>query len=284
MLEWLKWWLVDTISRSIFALVSLHSAIKDILLLVPASSVVHTIVGTMNASLSMTTSSSSMRTLICFACVMWLARAMELWFAHTLLNSIYIVHRCSVFVAPASLIIGSIVISALIHVLPLDSNLATLLHVLGHLLAPDHLPEALIQLFLEKDLRLGSANKNLPDKLRVVHDTLVALVDYCPIRLLLSLSAVASAILHVAATLDILSARKVSIFTVEPLILERDALGGEPSDTFVLLPTYGLDCTAVNICAGWSVRAKESSISTLSFVASLARATLHVVAQLLFEH
>ena len=71
----------------------------------------------------------------------------------------------------------------------------------------------------------------------------------------------ASAILDIATTLNVLSARKVSIFTVEPLILERDALGGEPSDTFVLLTTYGLDCIGVSIGARWSIRTKESSIS-----------------------
>ena len=285
MLEWLEWWLVNTIGRPVFALVSLHSAIEDIFVIVSASSVVHTIVSTMNASLSMTTSSGSMRTLICFARMVRLARSVEFWFAHALLNCIYVVHRCRVFVAPADLlIIGSIVISTLIHILPLNGNLATLLHVLGHLLAPDHLPKTLIQLLLEKDLRLGSANKNLSDKLRVVHDALIALVDYCSIRLLLSLSAVAPAILHVATTLDVLSARKVSIFTVEPLVLERDSLGGEPSDAFVLLSAYGLDCTAVSIGAGWGIRAEESSISALSFVASLAGATLHVVAELLFKH
>ena len=145
MLEWLKWWLVNTISRPIFAFVPLHSAIEDIFVIVSASSVVHTIVGTMNASLTMTTSSGSMRTLICFTRMVRLARAMELWFAHALLNCVYIVHRCRIFVAPADLlIIGSIMISTLIHILSLNSNLATLLHVLGHLLAPDHLPETLI--------------------------------------------------------------------------------------------------------------------------------------------
>ena len=91
---------------------------------------------------------------------------MDLWFAHTLLNCVYVVHRRGFFVAPADLIIGTIVASTtLIHVLPLNSNLASLLHVLGHLLTPNYLPEALIQLFLEKDLRLGSANKDLSYKL-----------------------------------------------------------------------------------------------------------------------
>ena len=102
-------------------------------------------------------------------------------------------------------------------------------------------------------MRLGPANENLSDKLRVVHDALIALVGYYPIRLLLSLSAAAPAILHVATTLNVLSARKVSLFTVEPLVLERDALGGEPSDAFILLSTYGLDCTAVSIGAGGSI-------------------------------
>ena len=39
---------------------------------------------------------------------------------------------------------------------------ATLLHVLSHLLTSYHLPKALIQLLLEEDLGLGSADKYLP--------------------------------------------------------------------------------------------------------------------------
>ena len=85
------------------------------------------------------------------------------------------------------------------------------------------------------------------------------------------------AIFYVTTVLNVLSAREIGIFTVKPLVLKRDALSGEPSDAFVLLPTYRLDCTTWCVGPGNSVRAKEGSISALTLIASLTLTALHVV-------
>lgn len=45
--------------------------------------------------------------------------------------------------------------------------------MLGHLFASDYLSEALVQLFLEEDLRLGPIYKYLSDKLGLVNNLLL---------------------------------------------------------------------------------------------------------------
>ena len=68
--------------------------------------------------------------------------------------------------------------------------------MLGHLLASDHLPEALIELLLEKDLRLGLIDEDLTDELSFIHDLVLA----TSLRLLTGLLGLSSRSLAIRAS------------------------------------------------------------------------------------
>ena len=93
--------------------------------------------------------------------------------------------------------------------------------MLGHLLAADHLPKALIILLLEKYLGLGTTNEDLADKLRVFNDVLLANALSTSLLRLSSGSLVALAVLHEhiiiqaldkSLSVDLLSLVKLVVF------------------------------------------------------------------------
>ena len=73
MLEWLKWWLVNTISRPVFTPVALHGAIKDSLVLVSSGLVIKAMVSAVNSTFSMMAGGGSVRALASFTHMVWLA-------------------------------------------------------------------------------------------------------------------------------------------------------------------------------------------------------------------
>ena len=63
------------------------------------------------------------------------------------------------------------------------------------MLSTDHLSETLVEMFLEKNLRLGLVDEDLANKLSFIHDLVLAAASFCLTAGLLGLSSCPLAVL-----------------------------------------------------------------------------------------